>query len=359
MCQALAARHEVRVVSPVAWTETLKPKDPLSPVTDIDVDYCRYYFPPRVLHGERGRFMWWSLRRHLLEITKRWKPDLVLAYWAHPDGEAALRWRAHSGTPVVQVVGGTDVLLFQHDARRWARVYRVLTSADAVVTIGQHLAAEVVRLGVPAERVFSVYRPVDADHFSPGSQASARSRVGLDEQDRVILWVGRFVKVKGLDVLMDAFARVRAALPRARLCLVGEGPECERIRERARELGLTDAVRFVGAVAHDDLVYWYRAADVTVLPSLSEGVPNVLLESMACGTPFVASNVGGIPEIADGLLDRLVAPGESAPLAAGLLDRLSTAVLRPRAVLPGTPLGFAQQLESVFALATARPAVAS
>lgn len=354
MCEALAAHHEVRVVCPVEWTQARRSARG-APTVDalLDVTYPTYYFLPRFLRAERGLFMWWSLRRHLRALARTWRPDVTLTYWAHPDGEVAIRWRAESGVPVVQVIGGSDVLLLQNDARRWARVRRVLMSADAVVTIGQHLAKTVIQTGVPADRVRGVQRPVDPDRFSPGSRGAARRRLGLPDTGAVLVWVGRFHKIKGLDVLIDAFAALRRSRPDACLCLVGEGPELPRIQEQVEQAGLSDVVRFAGAVAHDELVHWYRAADVTVLPSLSEGIPNVLLESMACGTPFVASRVGGIPEIADATLDRLVPPGVPAPLTAALTDILSAPDRTVRATLPGSPDAFAHQLGAILASVSA------
>jgi glycosyltransferase involved in cell wall biosynthesis len=352
MCEALAARHDVRVFSPVPWTEPSAGRK-AGPIESIShVAYHTYYFLPRVMLAARGRFMWWSLRRHLLSMTDKWRPDVVLAYWAHPDGEAALSWRRRSGIPVVQVVGGSDVLLLRDDPRRWLRILRVLTSADAVVTIGHHLAREVTGLGVPSERVFGVHRPVNAGRFTPGSKKVARHKLRLPD-DQMLLWVGRFVKVKGLDVLIDAFAQLHSARPGVRLCLVGEGPEAARIKARVAALGLAEAVVFAGPVPHGDLVDWFRAADLTVLPSLSEGVPNVLLESIACGVPFVASQVGGIPEIADPQLDRLVPAGDPSALAAAVAELLDEPGGSVRTMMPGDPERFALQLEAILVSAIA------
>jgi glycosyltransferase involved in cell wall biosynthesis len=149
----------------------------------------------------------------------------------------------------------------------------------------------------------------------------------------VLLWVGHMVPVKGLDVLINACA---LACGRAdfRLYLIGSGPLREDLVRQAAALGVTDRVQFVGYVAHDQLGDWYRAADMTVLPSHSEGVPNVLLESIASGTPFVASRVGGVPEIADPLIDRLVAPGNPTALADALVDAIIAPSRLPRRVMP-------------------------
>ncbi len=348
MCQSLAKRHDVRVVAPIAWTEHARAaKAP--PALCCPTDYPTYYFPPRVMHAERGVFMWWSLRRHLGQLARTWRPDVVLSYWTHPDGEVAQRVAQLAGAPFVQMVGGSDVLLGRSDARRWKRVLNVLNTADAVITIGGQLAKEVVRLGVTADKVTAMYRPVDTTRFVPGSQGSARRALGLNSSAPLVLWVGRMEPVKGLDTLVTAAATLRSRFPEVQVHLVGDGSERARLEALVKAHGLIDVVRFAGSAPHDALADWYRAADVTVLTSLSEGVPNVLLESMACGTPFVASAVGSVGDLADSSIDRLVPPGNAEACARALGDVLSQRQ-NPRVVraVPATPEQSLRQLETVF-----------
>jgi glycosyltransferase involved in cell wall biosynthesis len=136
------------------------------------------------------------------------------------------------------------------------------------------------------------------------------------------LFVGRLVPVKGLDVLLDACAELARSGGRFRLCLVGDGPLRGSLEQRAGRLGLGGKVQFCGPRPHGQLPDWFRAADLFVLPSRSEGLPSVLLEATACGTPFVASRVGGIPEVAGPEGSRLVPPGDAGLLAVALADSL-------------------------------------
>jgi glycosyltransferase involved in cell wall biosynthesis len=130
------------------------------------------------------------------------------------------------------------------------------------------------------------------------------------------------VSVKGLPVLVDAVDRLHQRGIRPQTYLVGSGEMERSLRSEVRARGLDAFIHFTGSVTQDALAKWYQAADFTVLPSLSEGVPNVLLESIACGTPFVASEVGGIPEIATLGVDRLVPPGDSERLASAIEEQL-------------------------------------
>ena len=358
MIRGLAARHRVQVVCPIAWTEAVRAKpQPALPASEaFAAHYPRFYFPPRLSLHRRGDWMWWSVRRRLLKDAERFRPEVVLSYYAHPDGEVAQRLARRLGVPVALMVGGSDVLLVTKDPRRRQRVEAVLRGVDAVVTIGGNLRERVVAMGVPGERVTSVMRPVDAARFAPGDRSQARQRRGLPLDRPVVLWVGRLVPVKAVDTLLRAVALLREQHPSLVLCLVGEGPEAGTLRALSGQLGLESLVRWLGAVAHDDLPDWYRAADVTVLPSLSEGVPNVLLESVACGTPFVASRVGSIPEIADDACDRLVPPGEAAALATAIGEVLAgrdTVAVRARGV--AAEPAFQARLDDILTRCVAAP----
>jgi glycosyltransferase involved in cell wall biosynthesis len=131
----------------------------------------------------------------------------------------------------------------------------------------------------------------------------------------LLLWVGRMVDVKRLDVLIAACGILQRQGVNFELCLAGDGPRHSSIRMAVQRAGLTDRVRFLGSVRHEHLPEWYRAADAVVLSSASEGLPNVLRESLACGTPFASTDVGSIGEIADPAWSRLSAPGDPAALA--------------------------------------------
>ena len=350
MIRGLASRHRVHVVCPMAWTEALRARQSPTPADEpYTASYPRFYFPPRMGLHRRGTWMWWSVRGRLLKDAGRDRPDVVLSYWAHPDGEVALRLARRLGVPVALMVGGSDVLLLTKEPRRRRRVEAVLRGVDAVVTIGENLRARVISMGVPAERVTSVMRPVDVARFAPGDRADARRRRGLPLDHAVLLWVGRLVPVKGVDTLLRAVAVLREQYPALVLCIAGDGPDASSLRALSAQLGIDSLVRWLGNVDHADLPNWYRAADVTVLPSLSEGVPNVLLESIACGTPFVASNVGSISEIADDSCDRLVPPGRAEELAAALatvLAQRGTAQVRASSVV--TEAAFQARLDGVL-----------
>lgn len=329
MARALAADHEIRVLAPVSWVDEVSARlrgqavaRCVRPRHGVSIRYPRYYYTPRLLRRFYATFLWWSLRKTVRHLLAKRPPDAVLGYWAHPDGAVALRAAREAGVPGVIIVGGSDVLLLTRSNGRRRCILRVLNEADAVVAVSRHLKGKLIELGIPAAKVHVVLRGVDDAVFCPGDRGAARRKLGISENQRVLLWVGRMVPVKGVDVLLTACGRLHLQGFRFALYLIGEGPSQSALQAQTRALGLAEDVKFLGAVDHERLADWYRAANLTVLPSRSEGVPNVLRESLACGTPFVASRVGGIPEIANAANSRLVEPDNPERLADAIREAL-------------------------------------
>lgn len=331
--RALSGLHPLRVIAPIAWTDECAgrraggpalPPDRRAVVDDIAVDHPRYYFPPRVLRGRYGHCYRASVRRTFERAVAEFRPDVVLGTWAYPDGWAAVRLAREAGLPVAVKVHGCDVLWgLRQNPSRIGRTGEALRAADLVVAVSQDLARNVAALGVHPDRIHVIYNGVDADRFRPGPRQAARARVGLTGDVPNLLFVGALVPVKGLDYLLPALAQLANDGFQFRCHFVGSGPLRPELEQHASTLGLADVVRFHGPRPHDELPDWYRAADLFVLPSRSEGVPGVLMEAMACGTRFVASRVGGVPEVADLGEGRLVAPGDVAALAAAVRDVLT------------------------------------
>jgi glycosyltransferase involved in cell wall biosynthesis/peptidoglycan/xylan/chitin deacetylase (PgdA/CDA1 family) len=327
MVRALAADCDVQVVAPLSWVTELAASFPrrfslerIRSNEGVRVHYPRYWYTPKSLRRFYGTFLWWSVRKTIRQILDESAPDAVLGYWAHPDGAVAVRAARQAGVPAVIMVGGSDVLLLTGRRMRRRCILRVLNAADAVVAVSEHLRTKLIDLGVAPQKVHVVCRGVDDAIFYPGDRAEARRKLGIPSDKPVLLWVGRMVPVKGLDVLLAACGRLQEQGAEFQLYLIGDGPVRAALAAQRQVLGLDDAVTFLGPLEHNRLVDWYRAANVTVLPSRSEGIPNVLRESLACGTPFVASRVGGIPEIANQHNSRLVEPDDSDELAAAIRE---------------------------------------
>jgi glycosyltransferase involved in cell wall biosynthesis len=325
--RVLAQRHPVRVIAPIAWTDELSarrrgksalPEGRRLVVDSIVVDHPRYLFTPKILRGTYGRSYRASVRSAFARAVDEFRPDLVFAPWAYPDGWAAVELGREHGLPVVVKVHGSDILLLDRHSTRTRPTAEALGRADAVVAVSEDLSKRVVGLGADPGRVQVIIDGIDKGRFHPGSCSEARARLGLDPETPIVLSIGNLVPVKGQDVLISACSRLVESGCRFTCCLIGGGPLRSTLERQAASLGLGDRFRLLGAIPHDRLPDWYRSADVFALPSHSEGIPNVLLEASACGTPFVASRVGGIPEIEGIGPCRLIPPNDPEALARAL-----------------------------------------
>jgi glycosyltransferase involved in cell wall biosynthesis len=253
-----------------------------------------------------------------------------------------VKYARQVGAAAYVMVGGSDVLCQTENSRsRQQLISDTLSAADGVFVVSGHLRERVVNLGVAPERVRVAYRGVDQQRFRPGNKIDSRKRLGIRAEGVLFLSVGRMVPMKGLDLLVQAAAKLHRQGLRFELALVGDGQERNRLKQMADDLGIGGQVRFPGEVPHSQLADWYRAADWSILTSHSEGVPNVLLESHACGTPFIATRVGGVPEIACEGLDLLA---DAADLE-GIALRMAQAWEYP-AVDPQRLVGQTQSLEA-------------
>jgi glycosyltransferase involved in cell wall biosynthesis len=224
---------------------------------------------------------------------------------------------------VVVKVHGSDVLLLQRYPARIRKTIEALRKADGIIAVSQDLACRIHKMGVRAAPVDVIHDGVEINLFHPGPMLQARQSLGLESDGSIILFVGNLVPVKGIDVLIAACARMHRAGLAFSCNLIGEGPLRATLDRQIRQLGLENSVHLLGSKPHAELPDWYRAATVVALASHSEGVPNVLLEAAASGTPFVASRVGGIPEIAHLGASRLVPAGDMAALADALTEFLT------------------------------------
>ncbi|WP_344602920.1 D-inositol-3-phosphate glycosyltransferase [Sporichthya brevicatena] len=211
---------------------------------------------------------------------------------------------------------------------------QVVDAADRLVANTAEEAEQLVDLyGANPGRVDVVSPGVDLDVFVPGRRSAARVELGIADTDDVILFVGRIQPLKAPDVLLAAVAKLvdgdLARRQRTMVAVVG-GPsgsgtaEPELLQKMAVELGISDLVRFIPALPQPELVRWYQAADVTVVPSYSESFGLVAVESQACGTPVVAASVGGLRTAVSAGESGLLVKGHDPHDYAAALHRLIT-----------------------------------
>lgn len=329
----LAKQAEVDVIAPLPWTTERRGKQRsgnllknsrVCRVDNLSVEHVPYYFPPGMLRGSHGKFYRWSVKRAFHRQVTKFKPDVVFTHWAYPDGWAAVKLGHAHHLPVVIQVLGSDVLLLKETPSRRPGTVEALQEADGIWAVSQDLARNVEALGVASERIKVIYDGVDTSLFYPGSQLEARARLKLGVTGKMILFVGNIVPVKAIDNLLKACDMLHERGVTFHTVIIGEGSQRASLEEYSRQLRCRDSIKFYGSIPQETLPDWYRASDVFVLPSYSEGVPNVLLEACACNLPYVASDVGGIHEIAEYGNGELVPSGDVVALTTAIQQQLQT-----------------------------------
>jgi len=285
----------------------------------LHIDHPRYPLLPKIGMGTAPLALFAAalpqLRR---QIAAGRDFDLIDAHYFYPDGVAAVLLGRALGRPVVVTARGSDLNLIAGYAvpRRWIRW--AAARAAGLVAVSSGIKDRLAALGTAAERVHLLRNGVDLALFRPGDRAAARRRLGFTRP--TLLAVGNLVALKRHRLVVEALA----LLPDADLVIVGEGPERGAIEARARALGVAGRVRLLGQMAQQKLPEIYGAADLLLLVSTHEGWPNVLLESMACGTPVVVSDIAGIGDIvAAAAAGRVVADAAPDHLAAAIGDLLA------------------------------------
>ena len=303
----LGRRCEVVVVAPVPWfplNRLIRKERAAVPSVEhqdgLTVYHPRFFSVPRYGKFLDGVFCYLSLLRFTRRLRRSFPFEIIDAHFAFPDGLAATLLAKTLSCPVVVTLRGTIVRLSGYPLHR-PQLRWVLRHADRVTAVSESLAGVAVGLGLPRERVRVIPNGVDTRKFMPMDRIQARRLAGLPEHRKIMLTVAGIYEGKGQHTVVDILPSLREKYPDLLYVLVGNSRPGEQYRRRLTEaiwrLGLNDHVLIAGPQPHADLARWFSAADVSVLATQSEGWPNVLLESLACGTPAVATRVGGTSEI--------------------------------------------------------------
>jgi len=296
-----SGKAESTVVAPVPWFPSSNPRfgeyatHARAPREErrfgIQVFHPRYPLLPKIGMEIAPFLLAHAVRPLFARIVRGYAFDLIDAHYFYPDGVAAILLGRHFGKPVVITARGTDVNLIPRHRLPRAMIRWAARHAAGIITVARALKEDLVRVGVPGERIEVLRNGVDLQLFRPIERVDARRRLGVSRV--TLLSVGHLVPRKAHDLVIQALRW----LPEMDLIVIGDGPERGALGALARESGVGERVKFAGALAQEELRDYYSAADALVLASSREGWANVLLESMACGTPVVASKIGGTPEV--------------------------------------------------------------
>jgi teichuronic acid biosynthesis glycosyltransferase TuaC len=298
-----SGRIETKVVAPVPWFFSGHPRfgnyarmarTPLREMHNgIDVHHPRYCLPPKVGMNIAPFALALGAKPTIQRLVDEgYDFDVIDAHYYYPDGVAAALLARHFKKPFAVTARGSDINLIARHAiprrlMRWAS-----TRAAASIGVSTALTKAMLQIGMPAFSLMTMPNGVDLNLFRAHPPAAARIELGWP-QGPTLLSVGNLVENKGHHIAIEALAQ----LPQFRLVIAGEGPQRRELELLASQINVANRVQFLGRLDQGQLAKCYSASDVLVLASSREGWPNVLLESMACGTPVVATDVGGVAEI--------------------------------------------------------------
>lgn len=325
--RGLPPEVEVQVVAPTPWFPFVsglrpgfRPAVPREEVQDgVRVLHPRYLSVPGILKCLDGVFLFLSTLPTLFRLRKTFRFDAIDAHFIYPEGLAAVLHGRVFRVPALITLRGMLPLLVRYRLRR-PQLRFALKRAARLIAVSESLKQDAAALGVDRARV--IENGIDPGLFRPIGRIEARRSLGLPEDDPLLVSVGTLAPRKGFHLVMQAMVGLR---PDLRFAIVGgagaEGAMESELRSLAARLGLEDRVIFAGPRGRGELAAWYSAADLFVLASGHEGCPNVVIEAIACGTPVVATPVGNVPELIQGV--GIVVEREVPALAAAIQDAIA------------------------------------
>lgn len=318
------------------------PKQENCTVDEEDVDGWHFYrtqakVAPSSIPGVGEMRSMNATTQRLQALAERIRPDILHAHSPVLNAIPALRVGKRLGIPVVYEVRAfwEDAAVDHGTHAEWGLRYRLtraletwaLKRADHVTTICEGLRQDIAARGVPADRITVIPNAVDIEKFPPGGVADETLKADLGLAGATVIgFIGSFYAYEGLDLLLEAFPRVLAAMPTARVLLVGGGPQDAALKAQAKRLGIADKVVFTGRVPHADVNRYYDLVDILAYPRHSMRLTELVtplkpLEAMAQGRLLVASDVGGHRELIEhGVNGILFRAGSAEQLADAVIE---------------------------------------
>lgn len=306
-------------LSRLAHYDRLRKVPEQSDEVGLPVHYPRFTVIPKIGGDDNPE----RIVRAILPLVRRLHAeqafDLVDAQFFFPDGPAAATIARELNLPLTIKSRGADIHFWSSRPHALEQMKTAAAQANGMLAVSQALRADMIELGIPADRITVHYTGLDRERFRPIERGAARALVsalpnlGVWSEGPLIVTPGALIPRKGQRLVIEALQYV----PEGCLALAGAGEDEARLRKLVQDLGLSERVQFLGLVSHDLLPQLLCASDVVVLPSVSEGLANVWVESLACGTPLVISDIGGAREIVrDPSAGRIVAREPEAIAAA-------------------------------------------
>jgi len=239
-----------------------------------------------------------ALASKMADVIKDEELDVLHVHYAIPHAVCAVLAREMSGRDIgiVTTLHGTDISVLGQDSTLSQAIKYGIDKSDIVTTVSKALKEQTYELIDTVKPIETIYNFVDEREYFPRNSGNLKEQFGIQDDEKVIIHVSNFRKIKNLPHIVDAFMKIRANM-KAKLLLVGDGPEKHRVMDQVKESPYVKDVLFLGK--QENLAELYAISDLKLLLSQQESFGLVLLEAMACGVPCIGSDVGGIPEVID------------------------------------------------------------
>ncbi|MCE0493266.1 glycosyltransferase family 4 protein [Vibrio salinus] len=263
----------------------------------IDVYHPRYLAIPKVGMTLTPLTLAYSIYNQAKKIINNgYDFDLIDGHYFYPDGVAIRKVAKKLNKPFTVTARGTDINLIPSFKKQKKQIQQVLNQSDHNMAVCEALRQEMIKLGASPGKVSTLRNGVNLELFSfadKEKQMNLRKKLHLSEDNPVVISVGHLIERKGHHLVIDAISQI----PNVELLIAGEGPDIKRLKTLVKTTNMEKRVHFLGSLTQEKLSDYYGASDVLVLASSREGWANVLLEAMSCGTPVVATNIWGTPEV--------------------------------------------------------------
>ena len=300
------------------WKE-LHPKKLVKPkgIDNIKVIYIKYLRPPRGrLDFLEGWFAYFAVKGKLKKLLSKDK-NLIHANWLFPIGKAAELLSKKFKIPYIITLRGSDINLLTLNSFNWNSANSILKNSSKITSVSNFLLQECKkkRLIDDDEKVYITHNFYDSKLFIIKDKLLARKNINIDNNFKIIFYAGGLRKLKNVDILINSVSQISKEY-RLKLLIAGSGYEENNLRSLAEEKNIMDSVIFVGRLDSKKIIEYYNAADLFCLVSKNEGLPNVIVESLLCGTPVIATSVGEIPVLIKvGINGHLVEPNSISSLS--------------------------------------------
>ena len=308
LAKQLAKEHNLTVICPLPWF----PKNSVFSrftkwyihsqvpsyyqIEGVNVYSPKYPMLPKVSEALHAKFMRLSIKRLIENLHSHSNFDVINSHWLYPDSVAVDTVARSLNIPHIATGLGCDVNHDLFDKNKRTAILEMIQNANKITVVSNDLKRVLMDQSVPDSKIFTIANGVDLTQFKPLNRNECRKQLGISGEKKIILYVGRLSEEKNCSRLIRAFAQLETTKD-VDLYLVGDGPLRNDLETLARSSSKSDRIHFVGQIEHQLISIWMGASDYFCLPSIREGCPNVVLESLGCGRPVLASNIGGIPDM--------------------------------------------------------------